>query len=131
VRLYSINTSHMLRLHDVSSEFGNNTMDYIELLDERSNRVVQLVDSLPVSDASRTQLRQTWDVTRQKLDFFRREMALADGELQRDLAVLHGALLPEVISYQVKMGEVIITNSCSDHRYLSQWREIWQNFELS
>jgi hypothetical protein len=121
----------MSRLHDVSCEFSDNTLAYIQQLDQQSSQVVQLVDSLPLHPSLRSELEQMWYATREKLAFFHREFTSADGKLQEDLTVLHAALLPEVISYQVKLGAIIIGNNCSDHRYLQEWKSIWTNIDVA
>ena len=121
----------MSNLHNVSSEFTHGTLAYIQQLDRQSSQVVQLVDSLPMPPTLRTELEQMWHVTREKLAFFRREFTSADGELQKELTVLHAALLPEVISYQVKLGAIMIGNNCSDHRYLQEWKSIWTNIDVA
>lgn len=119
----------MPSLHDTTPTFDHTTLNYIDRLDDQSSKVVQLVDTLPMPLPLRTEFLQTWRITRQKLAYFRRELARADGELQQDLAVLHSALLPEVISYQVKLGTMMISDTCKDHRYLHQWKAIWSNFD--
>ena len=76
------------------------------------------------------EFQQQWRITRQKLAYFRRELSRADGELREDLMLLHGALLPEVISYQVKLGSMMIGDTCPDHRFMHRWNAIWTNMEI-
>lgn len=121
----------MSSVHDVSSEFSDSTLNYIQRLDEQSSQVVQLVDTLPMAPSLRSELEQMWHLTREKLAFFRQEFTCADGKLQEDLTVLHAALLPEVISYQVKLGAILIDNNCSDQRYLDEWKSIWTNMDVA
>lgn len=117
--------------HNVSSPIDQHTLTYLAKLDEQSSRVVRLVDSLPMPAPLRRELQQTWRITRQKLAYFRREFYRADGELQEDLRILHAALLPEVIAYQVKLGAMMISDTCDDRCYLGEWKEIWKNYDIS
>lgn len=110
---------------------STDTLNYLNRLDEQSGRVVRLVDTLPLQPALRAELRQSWHITRQKLAYFKRELERADGELREELSLLHHALLPDVISYQVKMGDMMIGDHCAgDHTYLHRYRAIWNNFNL-
>ena len=120
----------MSNLQDVSFPFERSTLAYIDRLNRQSGQVVDMIENIPLPRALQAELRQTWRITRQKLAFFRRELARADGELQEDLETLHGALLPQVISYQVKIGAMMISDSCADRSYLHQWKAIWSNFNL-
>ncbi len=120
----------MSNLQDVSFSFERNTIAYIDRLNLQSIQVVDLVEGLPLPVPLKSELQQTWRITRQKLAFFRRELARADGELQEELETLHETLLPQVISYQVKMGAMMISDTCVDRTHLDQWKRIWSNFNL-
>ncbi|MCP9235670.1 hypothetical protein [Lewinella sp. JB7] len=120
----------MSNVQDANSSFGNSTIAYIDRLNGQSVRVVAMIDTLPIPPALQSHLQQTWRITRQKLAYFRRELARSDGELQQDLEVLHATLLPEVISYQVKLGAMMIADTCPDQQYLNEWKSIWSNFDL-
>ena len=118
----------MSMYQNTSPEFENSTLAYIKTLDQRSAEVVNLAESIPMPTALRYELLQTWRITRQKLAYFRRELERADGEFRSELEVLHNTLLPEVISYQVRLGAMMISDTCEDNSYLSQWKRIWNNF---
>ncbi len=113
---------------DTSPNFENKTLAYINRLDQQSAKVVAMAEDIPMPVALRSELLQTWRITRQKLAYFRRELERADGEFKSELEVLHNALLPEVISYQVRLGAMMIGDTCQDHRYLHRWKAIWTNF---
>ncbi|MBB4078442.1 hypothetical protein GGR28_001055 [Lewinella aquimaris] len=120
----------MSNLQDTCSTFGGNTVAYLDRLDGQSAEVVRLIQALPIPPALQSHLHQTWRITRQKLAYFRRELSRSDGELQEELEVLHSTLLPEVISYQIRLGAMMISDTCPDHQYLNQWKSIWSNFDL-
>ncbi|WP_116107869.1 hypothetical protein [Lewinella sp. IMCC34191] len=113
---------------DTSPDFQNKTIAYINRLDSQSAKVVAMAEDIPMPQALRSELLQTWRITRQKLAYFRRELERADGEFRKELEVLHNALLPEVISYQVKLGAMMISDTCKDGRYLHRWQAIWTNY---
>ncbi|PPK85834.1 hypothetical protein CLV84_2741 [Neolewinella xylanilytica] len=113
---------------DSLPDYQHNTLDYINRLDQQSAKVVAMAGDIPMPIALRSELLQTWRITRQKLAYFRRELERADGEFRKELEVLHNALLPEVIAYQVRLGAMMIGDTCEDHRYLHRWRAIWTNF---
>ena len=113
---------------DTSPNFENKTIAYINRLDVQAAKVEAMAQEIPMPDALRSELQQTWRITRQKLAYFRRELERADGEFIKELEVLHNALLPEVISYQVRLGAMMIGDTCDDHRYLHRWKSIWSNF---
>lgn len=108
-------------------DYQNQTLAYINRLDNQSAQVVALAENLPMPDALRAELMQTWRITRQKLAYFRRELERADGEFRKELEILHNALLPEVITYQVRLGAMMIGETCADHCYLHRWKAIWTN----
>jgi hypothetical protein len=118
----------MSNLRDTVPAFETSTIDYIDLLDRKSATVVQMAGDMPMPASLRSELQQTWRITRQKLAYFRRELERADGEMQEELEVLHGALLPNVINYQVKLGAMMISDTCTDRDYLERWNELWKNF---
>lgn len=114
---------------DTLPDYQDRTLAYLQLLDARSAKVVAMAERLPMPDALRNELAQTWRITRQKLAYFRRELEKADGEFRRELEVLHNALLPEVINYQVRLGFMMITDTCTDQRFLTEWKNIWQELK--
>ncbi|NJB84745.1 hypothetical protein GGR26_000490 [Lewinella marina] len=120
----------MSSIQDTSSDFQHNTLAYINRLDQQSAQVVALAEELPMPLSLRLELQQSWRITRQKLAYFRRELERADDGFKRELEQLHNALLPEVISYQVRVGAMMISDTCTDHRYLHRWKAIWTNFKL-
>ena len=113
---------------NTSPDFQNSTLAYINTLDRRSAEVVAMAENIPMPPSLRSELLQTWRITRQKLAYFKRELERADGEFRSELEVLHNTLLPEVISYQVRLGAMMIGDTCQDNDYLHQWRRIWKNF---
>jgi hypothetical protein len=104
---------------------------YIKQLDQTSASIVDMADDLPMPLPLRSELQQTWRITRQKLAYFLRELERSDGEMQEELTTLHSALLPDVISYQVKLGAMMIGDTCADRNYLDRWNELWNNFSDS
>ena len=118
----------MSMYQNTSPEFQSSTLAYINKLDQRSEAVVAMVEKMPMPTPLRSELMQTWKITRQKLAYFRRELERANGEFRSELEVLHNTLLPEVISYQVRLGAMMIGDTCEDHTYLQQWKRIWNNF---
>ena len=111
---------------DTLPEYQDHTLAYLQLLDARSAKVLAMADSIPMPEALRSELAQTWRITRQKLAYFRRELEKADGEFRRELEILHNALLPDVINYQVRLGFMMLSDTCTDQRYLTEWKNIWQ-----
>ena len=118
----------MSNSHDGFPAFEDNTSCYIDRLNQQSAEVVKLISTLPIPTELRAELAQTWRITRQKLAYFRRELDRSDGELLEDLRVLHAALLPRVMQYQVKIGQMMIADNCSDTAYLHRWNAIWTDF---
>lgn len=110
------------------SAFEDDTLRYIDGLQTDTQRADQFIDTLPLPDVFKQELRQTWRITRQKLTFFRRELERSEGELAEELRVLHHALLPEVINYHVRLGELMIADHCDDTTYLQQWQSIWRGY---
>ena len=115
---------------DTLPDYQDRTLAYLQKLDAKSASVVAMAERLPMPEALRSELAQTWRITRQKLAFFRRELEKADGELRRELETLHNALLPEVINYQVRLGYMMLTDTCSDSSYLAEWKTIWREFTM-
>ncbi len=120
----------MSNLLDVTFPFERNTIAYIDRLTRQASQVVDMIETIPIPAPLKSELQQTWRITRQKLAYFRRELSRADGELQEELETLHETLLPQVITYQVKIGAMMIADTCSDRSYLEQWKTIWSNFNL-
>lgn len=118
-----------LSYQPMATTSAEETLVYIDRLDRQSSQAVKLAETLPMPDALRMELQQTWRITRQKLAYFRRELAKAGGELREELVILHSALLPEVISYHVRLGSMMITDTCDDHRFLHRWNAIWTNID--
>lgn len=113
-------------LHE--SAFEDETIRYIDGLQTYTQQADQFINTLPLPEALRQELRQTWRITRQKLTFFRRELERSEGELAEELRVLHHALLPQVINYHVRLGELMIADHCDDTTYLQQWQSIWRGY---
>ena len=109
--------------------YQDDTLHYIDGLHRRALRVATYIDSIPLPGELQQELQQTWRITRQKLTYFRRELERSQGELADDLRVLHRTLLPQVIDYHVKLGELMISDNCLDDTYLQGWRAIWQNYD--
>lgn len=101
---------------------------YLDELSDQARRVVKLVDTIPLPQPLRAELQQSWRITQQKLAYFRRELSRADGKLSEELQQLHSTLLPPVISYQVKVGAMMISDTCGDETSLRDWNDIWKNF---
>ena len=120
----------MSNSRDTAAAFEDNTNRYIDRLNQQSLEVVSLIPTLPLPLELRTELAQMWRITRQKLAFFRRELDRSDGELLDDLRILHAALLPSVMQYQVRLGHMMIADNCTDESYLQRWNAIWQNFGM-
>ncbi|WP_420460813.1 hypothetical protein [Neolewinella sp.] len=120
----------MSNSRDGAAAFEDNTNRYIDRLNQQSLEVVSLIPTLPLPLELRTELAQTWRITRQKLAYFRRELDRSDGELLDELRILHAALLPRVMQYQVRLGEMMIADNCTDDSYLKRWNAIWQNFGM-
>lgn len=106
------------------------SLEQLERLGTQATKAKQMIDELPVNSAIRTELKQSWGITLQKLSYFRREMKKADDELRINLGVLHQTLLPGIIKYQVAVGAMMIQDHCDDHRHLHRWKAIWQNYDI-
>ena len=119
----------MSTLSDGHAAFEDDTLRYIDGLHRRALQVAQYLDTVPLPAALQQELQQTWRITRQKLGYFRRELERSKGEQAEELSLLHRALLPQVINYHVKLGELMIDDNCKDHKHLQGWRAIWKNFD--
>ncbi|CAH0999773.1 hypothetical protein LEM8419_01073 [Neolewinella maritima] len=114
--------------HDDQTGYGDPTATYIDRLNQRALEVVNLINTLPLPSELHAELAQSWRITRQKLAFFRRELERCDGEVQEELRIMHSALLPQVMQYQIKVGAMMIADHCDDKQYLEKWSSIWNEF---
>ena len=115
----------MSSLQYISSDYRQNTLAYIKRLDIQSKEVMELSKELPIPISQRLELQHTWRVTRQKLAYFRKELERADDAFRQELELLHNALLPEIISCQVKLSDRLIRKFCKDECATERWSSIW------
>ena len=118
----------MSTISDGQAAFEDDTLRYIDGLHRRALHVAQYIDTIPLPVELQQELQQVWRITRQKLVYFRRELERSEGEQAEELRLLHRALLPQVINYHVKLGELMINDNCDDRHYLQGWQAIWKNF---
>ncbi len=90
---------------------------------------MDLAGELPIPITQQLELQHIWRLTRQKLDYFRRELERADARFRNELEQLHNALLPEIIACQVRLSNCILERFCLDSCFTEQWKAIWLNTE--
>ena len=119
----------MINSPSVSPPTQESVLRYLTSLQETSQRAAELIEAVPLPRPLQSELHDAWRATRRKLSYFQRELSRSEEEgLEERLVLLHQTLQPDVISYQIRLGSMMIEDSCQDKTYVAQWNRLWTNF---